>query len=123
MPFVGNMWGVWKRVGCNFINKILLILKLVIKLQNFIDHDLELVQKYGRVTGTFDGNLPNLLITDADFVRAVMIKDFSHFINRRVLAAHCTEVEQFNFMQIHFILCETERLLTSAQNTFEKSSA
>nr|QST15047.1 CYP360A7 protein [Diaphanosoma celebensis] len=64
IPYVGNMWGVWKR--------------------NFITHDLELAEKYGRVFGCFDGTVPNLFITDADFVRSVLIKDFPHFINRRL---------------------------------------
>ena len=34
--------------------------------------------------GFFEGVTPNLLVADADFIRSVLVKDFDHFINRRV---------------------------------------
>lgn len=47
-------------------------------------YDQELVKKYGRIVGCFDGPYPNLYVTDADIIKSVFVKDFDHFINRRV---------------------------------------
>jgi len=40
--------------------------------------------EYGKMFGTFDGTVPNLWITDAELIRSVLVKDFDHFVNRRV---------------------------------------
>ncbi|XP_046636783.1 cytochrome P450 3A14-like isoform X1 [Daphnia pulicaria] len=63
IPFFGNMWGIWKA--------------------NLPAHDLALVKKYGKVFGCFDGPIPNLWITDADVIKAMYVKDFDHFVDRR----------------------------------------
>ena len=47
-------------------------------------HDNILVKKYGRVFGVFEGTLPNLWTTDTDLIKSILVKDFDHFINRRV---------------------------------------
>ena len=52
--------------------------------KNIPKYDQELVKKYGRVIGYFDGTVPNLFTTDAELIRLVFVKDFDHFINRRV---------------------------------------
>ena len=54
-------------------------------MQNLPKFDREFVKKHGKVFGTFDGSTPNLWITDADLIRSVFVKDFDHFVNRRVL--------------------------------------
>ena len=64
VPFFGNLWGIWKK--------------------NFVTHDADLIKEYGKTVGFFEGVTPNLLVADADFIRSVLIKDFDHFINRRV---------------------------------------
>jgi len=63
IPFIGNIWGIWKK--------------------NFVRHDADLAKKYGKVFGFFEGTVPNLFISDADMIRAVFVKDFDHFVNRR----------------------------------------
>ena len=50
-----------------------------------VDYDLSLFRRYGKMVGVFDGTTPNLLIADADLIRSVMVKDFDHFVNRRVI--------------------------------------
>ena len=52
--------------------------------KNLPKFDQEMVKKYGKVFGYFDGTLPNLWTTDADIIKSVFVKDFDHFINRRV---------------------------------------
>ena len=47
-------------------------------------HDVEIMKKYGKTIGYFEGETPVLLTTDVKFIKSVMIKDFSHFINHRV---------------------------------------
>ncbi|XP_046449629.1 cytochrome P450 3A14-like [Daphnia pulex] len=63
IPFFGNMWGIWKN--------------------NIPELDVALVKKYGKVFGYFDGLIPNLWITDADMIKAMYVKDFEHFVDRR----------------------------------------
>jgi len=63
IPFVGNLWGMWK--------------------MNFVRHDADLAKKYGKVFGFFEGMVPNLFVSDADMIRSVFVKDFDHFVNRR----------------------------------------
>lgn len=63
IPIFGNMWGIWKA--------------------NIPDYDMALVQKYGKVFGYFDGSLPNLWITDVAMIKAMYVKDFDHFVDRR----------------------------------------
>ena len=57
--------------------------------QNFVRHDADLAKKYGKVFGFFEGTVPNLFISDADMIRAVFVKDFDHFVNRRVKKINC----------------------------------
>ena len=47
-------------------------------------HDADLAKKYGKVFGFFEGMVPNLFVSDADMIRSVFVKDFDHFVNRRV---------------------------------------
>ncbi len=54
------------------------------QFQNIPKHDRALVKKYGKTLGHFDGQFQNLWTSDAELIRSVFIKDFDHFINRRV---------------------------------------
>lgn len=46
--------------------------------------ELNLTKKYGRITGIFEGSEPVILTTDINFIRCMLIRDFSSFTNRRV---------------------------------------
>lgn len=50
----------------------------------FVKHDVEIMKKYGRVVGYFEGSTPIVLTTDTKLIKNVMIKDFNCFVNRRV---------------------------------------
>nr|QST15043.1 CYP360A3 protein [Diaphanosoma celebensis] len=63
VPFFGNLWGIWRK--------------------NFVRHDADLVKEYGKTFGFFEGLTPNLFVSDAEFIKNVLVKDFDHFINRR----------------------------------------
>lgn len=60
----------------------------VLCFQNLPKHDKRLMAKYGKVVGYFDGTIPNLWTTDADLIKSVFVKEFDHFINRRVNIRH-----------------------------------
>lgn len=53
-------------------------------IQNLPDHDRKMAVKYGNVFGTFEGIKPTLRINDTRLIQSIFIKDFDHFINRRV---------------------------------------
>ncbi|XP_055351556.1 cytochrome P450 3A24-like [Paramacrobiotus metropolitanus] len=45
--------------------------------------DYKWTQKLGRKFGLFDGPVPVIVISDTEMLKNVMVKDFSHFVNRR----------------------------------------
>ena len=47
-------------------------------------YDMTNFKKYGKTVGYFEGSQPILITKDLNFMKSVMIKDFSHFVNRRV---------------------------------------
>jgi hypothetical protein len=55
-------------------------------------HDEELMRKYGKVAGYFEGSTPNLMISDVKLIRATFIKDFGNFVNRRVILINLFQV-------------------------------
>nr|UOU03277.1 cytochrome P450 3044A1/2 [Brachionus rubens] len=63
LPLMGNLLGVLK--------------------QGFAKHDEDIVKKYGKTLGYFEGSTPVVLTTDIKFIKNVMIKDFNYFVNRR----------------------------------------
>ncbi|CAF1100675.1 unnamed protein product [Rotaria sp. Silwood1] len=48
-------------------------------------NDIELVKKYGKIIGVFEGTAPIILLSDPDLLRNVLIKDSNVFINRRII--------------------------------------
>nr|QEV83804.1 cytochrome P450 [Brachionus rotundiformis] len=59
--------------------------------EGFVKHDIELMKKYGRVVGYFEGSTPVVLTTDVKFIKNVMIKDFNSFVNRRTFESFTIE--------------------------------
>ena len=53
-------------------------------IRGFREYDSELIKKYGKTCGFFELNRPTVVTTDLNFIKAVMIKDFGYFVNRRV---------------------------------------
>ena len=47
----------------------------------------ENVKKYGNMYGSFEGTQPTLHVNDTEIIKSIFIKDFDHFINRRVMIA------------------------------------
>lgn len=62
-------------------------------LGNFVDvirngliqNDMVLMKKYGKTIGFFEGSNPVVMTIDPRLVKAICIKDFSSFVNRRVI--------------------------------------
>ena len=50
---------------------------------------MKMVKEFGKVFGTFDGTVPNLWVHDTELIKSIFIKDFDHFINRRVRIIEC----------------------------------
>lgn len=50
-------------------------------------YDTELLQKYNRTCGYFEGSTPIILTCDPKFIKDVMIKDSAIFVNRRVMSS------------------------------------
>lgn len=46
-----------------------------------MEEDFKMVRKYGKVFGVFDGMQPNLIVTDAELIRNIFIKDSNIFLN------------------------------------------
>lgn len=65
------------------------------------EYDLSIFKKYGKTVGYFEGSTPVILTKDVKFIKAVMIKDFSHFVNRRVGISHITFVIKFFIFLIY----------------------
>ncbi|CAF1286695.1 unnamed protein product [Adineta ricciae] len=51
--------------------------------KGLIQNDIDLIQKYGKIVGIVGGKAPNILLSDPDLLRNVLIKDSNMFINRR----------------------------------------
>nr|QUF59374.1 cytochrome p450 CYP3044B7 [Brachionus angularis] len=57
---------------------------------------INLIKKYGKVVGYFEGGTPVILTTDPKLLKLIMIKDFHSFTNRRVFEA--TKIDPFEKM-------------------------
>ena len=47
--------------------------------------ELDLIKKYGKVFGYFEGRFPTIIMADPNMLKQVMIGDHEHFVNRRIL--------------------------------------
>ena len=90
VPFLGNAWGMWKQVRFNQYDSIdqhgwgYFIWYHYGVFQNFQTSGREQVKKYGKVFGSFLSTAPSLNTIDTELIKSVFVKDFDHFINKRV---------------------------------------
>ncbi|KAL3842942.1 hypothetical protein ACJMK2_020915 [Sinanodonta woodiana] len=50
--------------------------------KGFQDMDMEMTRKYGNCYGTFFGNIPQLMVTDPEMIKQMLVKQFSEFTDR-----------------------------------------
>ncbi|KAL3842943.1 hypothetical protein ACJMK2_020916 [Sinanodonta woodiana] len=50
--------------------------------KGFQDMDMEMTQKYGNCFGTFFGNIPQLIVTDPEMIKQMLVRQFSEFTDR-----------------------------------------
>ena len=48
-------------------------------------NEIDLIQKYGKIYGTYNGFDPVLTLTEAEWIKQILVKDFNLFVNRRRL--------------------------------------
>src|SRR5699024_530267 len=48
-------------------------------------NEIDLIQKYGKMYGTYNGFVPVLTLTDAELIKQISVKDCNLFVNRRPL--------------------------------------
>ena len=82
-------------------------------MQCLPQYDRDLMKKYGKVMGYFDGRHPNLWITDADLIRSIYVKDFDHFLNRRV--TQLISLTKFYKYEIYYRIKFLSRMSSSEQ--------
>ena len=49
------------------------------------EYDVSTFKKYGKTFGYFEGVSPVIVTKDVKLIKAALIKDFSYFVNRRVI--------------------------------------
>lgn len=64
------------------------------------DADLEWTKKYGKVFGIFEGSQPVIMVADTKFLKAVTIKNFNNFRNRRRLEGFASEEPFRSFLTV-----------------------
>ena len=85
--------------------------------QNLPEVDKEMFRKYGKIYGKFEGTQPNLCINDAELIKSIFVKDFDHFINRRVWQKNRIKRKIFrNFFQCFISGFASERFESFPEN-------
>ncbi|XP_042149911.1 cytochrome P450 3A24-like [Ixodes scapularis] len=78
-----NYWKKQNVVHMTFFETFGMLLKIL----RMPIHELDLrnQRKYGKLFGAFEGSSPTLIVSDPEIVKQVLVKDFSHLANRRLL--------------------------------------
>ena len=53
-------------------------------MRGLTENHQELIRKYGKTVGVFDGFTPMIITADVNLIKNITIRDFSHFVNHRV---------------------------------------
>lgn len=69
---------------CGFFKALYLVLS---KKKNPLDFDIDLYNLLGKDAygGTVDFGMPSLMLKDFDLIKHVLVKDFDHFVDRRLV--------------------------------------
>lgn len=59
-------------------------------LKGVAKYDQELIRKYGKIIGTFEGRFPVLVVAEEEALKYILVKNFSNFTDRR-----CSDIEPF----------------------------
>jgi len=84
LPFIGNMWGIWKK--------------------STHTEDTKNVKTYGNVCGFYEGQKPIALVADPEIIKKILIKDFDHFMNHSSIGG----IEVPIFSKMVFVLNNNE---------------
>ncbi|UJR23769.1 hypothetical protein I4U23_026745 [Adineta vaga] len=87
--YVYNLWtnNIFRRLGIPgptpipFLGEMFRVMR-----KGIYKNDMDLIQKYGKIVGIYQGTSPIILVADLDILRNVLIKDSHVFINRRGIA-------------------------------------
>ncbi|XP_055350212.1 cytochrome P450 3A24-like [Paramacrobiotus metropolitanus] len=73
--------------------------------------DFKWTKKLGRIFGYFDGPTPVIVTSDLEMLKNILVKDFSHFVNRRdfgvsgpVMELNLTEIKDQRWKDIRSVL-------------------
>jgi hypothetical protein len=87
------MWSYFKRMNLPGPVPLPIVGNMLGRIYNsFIYNDMLLIKKYGKTCGCFEMSEPVILTTDVKFIKAVLIKDFNSFQNRRVSLVQTNEI-------------------------------
>ena len=73
-----------------------------------VEHDMKIFQRYGKkckTVGYFEGFTPVILTKDVNFIKAVMMKDFSNFVNKRVTITFVFQLKLLIIYKNTFLIC------------------
>ncbi|GAU92845.1 hypothetical protein RvY_04873 [Ramazzottius varieornatus] len=73
----------WKKRGISGPRPLPLVYFVPHIAKGIGEFDIRNIKKYGPLYGYYDGGVQVLVTSDPDMLRSVMVKDFSHFVNRR----------------------------------------
>uniref|UniRef100_A0A914W278 Uncharacterized protein n=1 Tax=Plectus sambesii TaxID=2011161 RepID=A0A914W278_9BILA len=81
--FLKHRYSYWKNRQIRGPPPSLLFGHTMALKRGFKTIDAEWTKEYGSVIGTYMFGKPDLIISDLEILRHVLVKDFSHFVNRR----------------------------------------
>ena len=89
------MRSYFKRLNIKGPTPLPMIGNLVGLIRNGIfRNDQQIIQKYGKIAGYFEGTAPVILTTDSNLIKVIAVKEFNAFADRRVTRASSWQSSQ-----------------------------